>query len=519
MNQQLRNLGGCAVVLTLYGAATLPVIRSFPSVWPDEVLFYSPAANLARGQGFGTDVLAGFLPGIGQYTFWQPPGYLFFLSLILRFVDPAHHLLAMRFTSWLLGAVVLLLGASILKRLAPNRTWALLGLAVLGTQVSFMQAANVGRMEMSSLACMMAALNAYLAFRAHGRRNFLILASLFAGLAIICHPAGILAPFVMMVHELVAPMSGGNRVKNAGIFAICCGVVFIPWVIYILQAPNLFIAQMEAQSIRKSLYLGSLLTTRGYKFWLLSPFSYAACPLGDRRLGVWPFHLGNSSVIPVLLLCVGLAGLVARREERVEASILGSWALAGYAMNLYLPEFWYTVYFVTPSCLLLGWAVAASSQKWMRAAALATLLAAGAWNFAEAKLIGWDSQDGWGAYKFYCLSLSRMIPAHSTILLAAIPDPYFGLLDKNKSYRLYEFLPVGVPVDQSQVEQAMAKVDYVVGSDCCRPQYLVDYLTAHGKIEVSLGRRDFLSPPVVLWKLHDRPNLPNPPGETPGDGK
>jgi hypothetical protein len=512
MNQRRWYLGGCVGAISVYGLATLPILLKFPPVWPDEVNLYSPAAALARGQGMGTAVLAGFLPGIERYTYWQPPGYFFFLSLVLRLAPPARHFVALRLFSWVLGMAVLLLGAAILKRLTHNKIWALLGVAVLGTQVSFMQSANVGRMEMLLLVCTMAALNAYLAYRQNGRPHLLVVASLFAGLAIICHPAGILAPFVMVVHEVVAPVSRENRVKNAAIFAGCVGVVFVPWVIYILQAPNLFIAQMQAQSIRKSLHLGRLLTAYGFKYWLMLPFVNAACPLGHRGLGVWPFPVGNSAVIPILLLCVGLAGLVAKRGDRVEASILGAWALGGYAVNLFLPEFWYTVYFITPSCLLLGWMVAESSQRWMRAAALATLLAAAAWSYAEAKLIWWDCQDGWLTYRFYCLSLSRMIPARSTILLAAIPDPYFGLLDQNMSYRLYEFVPVGVPIDQAQVEQALAKVDYVVGSDCCRPQYLVDYLTAHGKIEVNLGRRDFLSPPVVLWKLHDRPNLPKPPG-------
>ena len=95
-------------------------------------------------------------------------------------------------------------------------------------------------------------------------------------------------------------------------------------------------------------------------------------------------------------------------------------------------------------------------------------------------------------------------PLHSTVLLAAIPDPYFGLLDINQSYRFYEFVPLGVPVDRAEAEQVLARVDYVVGSNCCSPPYLADYLTAHGKIEAQLGQRDFLSPPIVLWKLRDR---------------
>jgi len=467
----------------------------------------------------GTAVLAGFLPGIDRYTYWQPPGYFFFLSLVLRVVPPAGHFVAIRLFSWLLGVVVLLLGAAILKRLAPNGIWALLGLAVLGTEVSFMQSANVGRMEMLSLACTMAALNGYLAYRENGRRHLLAVASLFAGLAMICHPAGILAPFVMVVHEIVAPSSREKRTRNAAIFVGCIGAVFVPWFVYILQAPDLFLAQTSAQSIRKSLHLGTLLTTHGYRYWLMSPFGNAVRPLGYHLAGLWPFPLGSATLIPVLILGVGLGALLAKTRGRVEASILGAWALGGYALNLFMPEFWYTVHFITPSCLLLGWAVAESSRRWMRAVALATLMAAAAWNYGVAKLLWWDSRDGWWVYRSYCLSLSRRIPPHSTILLASIPDPYFGLIDKNMSYRLYEFVPVGVPVDQAQVEQTLAEVDYVVGSDCCRPQYLVDYLTAHGKVAAELGRRDFLSPPVVLWKLHDRPDLLNSQGRNPGKGR
>jgi 4-amino-4-deoxy-L-arabinose transferase-like glycosyltransferase len=516
ISQRLKYLGASGGVIAIYALATLPILLKFPSVWPDEVNLYEPAAALARGQGMGTSVLAGFLPGIDRFTYWQPPGYFFFLSLVLRFVAPAHHFVAMRLFSWSLGVVVLVLGAAMLKRLAPSSVWALLGLVILATQVSFMQSANVGRMEMPTLACMMAALCAYLAYRAKGRRWSLVMAGLFAGLAMLFHPVGILAPAVMVLSELVAPSWRELRLKNAVIFAGVITLVFLPWFIYIAQAPRLFQAQMSGQSIRKSLYLGFLLTTRGYKFWLLSPFGNASCPLGNRWLGVWPLPIGNSALIPALLLGVGLAALLAKTGSRAEASMLGAWALGGYAINLFMPEFWYTVYFITPSCLLLGWAVAESSQRWMRAAALATLLAAGAWNYAEVSLISFDCQDARMAYQFYCLTLSRTIPDHSTILLASIPDPYFGLLATGKSYRLYEFVPVGVPLDAAGAGQTMARIDYVVGSDCCRPQYLADYLTAHGKVEADLGRRDFLSPPVLLWKLHEHSDLAAPQVETPG---
>ena len=171
MSQRLKHFSACAGVVSVYALVTLPIILNFPPVWPDEVNLYQPAAALARGQGMGTAVLAGFLPGIGQHTYWQPPGYFFFLSLVVRFVPVAHHFVAMRLFSWILGVVALLLGASILKRFAHGIGWGWLGLLVLATQVSFIQAANVGRMEMLSLVCTLAALNWYLAFRENPRRH------------------------------------------------------------------------------------------------------------------------------------------------------------------------------------------------------------------------------------------------------------------------------------------------------------------------------------------------------------
>ena len=289
--------------------------------------------------------------------------------------------------------------------------------------------------------------------------------------------------------------------QNLCLFLGCAAAPFVPWLIRIAKLSEFFVAQMTAQSIRKSLYLGYVLTTYGYKRWLMSPFVNATGPLGYRGFGSWPFPIGSSSAIPLLVFCVGLAGLVMARKHSVDLSLLGAWAIAGYAFNLFVPEYWYTIYYLTPSCLLLGWTLAESSRSWMRGIALFTLIVAGAWNYSESKLIWQYSRDGWQAYQSYCLSLVRAVPPRSTILIAAIPDPYFGLLRQNESYRIYEFVPTGIPVDEVQADKILDKVDYVIGSDCCRPGYLVNYLTAHGQIETVLGQRDFLSPPVVLWKL------------------
>jgi hypothetical protein len=508
MSTRLKNLTACGGVISVYALVTLPILLTFPPPWPDEVILYSPAAALARGQGMGTAVLTGFLPGIDHYTYWQPPGYFFFLSLALRLVAPAHHFVAMRLFSWLLGVVALWRGAAILKRLAVGPGPAFVSLAVLATQVSFIQAANVGRMEMLTLASTLAALNCYLAYREKRRWRSLAEAGFLAGLAMLCHPAGILVPAVMVAHEVAAPRSGGKGVKEVLAFLGCVLVAFLPWFAYIAQAPGLFSTQMLAQSVRKSSYLGTVLTSGGYVRWLLRPFQDAIWPLGWSMGVPWPFSGRPAVIIQFLVLTVGLAALLAEGRRSVEASLLGTWALAGYGISLILPEIWYGIHFTTPGCLLLGWAVAGASRRTARKLALATLTLAAALNLDMARLLWHVNQDGSRRYQLYCSTLARMIPPNSSVLLAAIPDPYFGWLAEKKAYQVYEFVPEGVPVNEAQVEEALDKIDYVVGSACCRPDYLVNYLLAHGRAEVSLGERAALFPPVLLWKLRVQSNPP-----------
>jgi len=535
MSTRLKYLGTSAGVVAVYALATLPILVVFPPAWPDEVLFYSPAAALARGQGMGTPVLAGFLPGIARYTYWQPPGYFFFLSLVLRFVTVSHHFLAMRLFSWFLGVVVLLLGVAILKRLAVKPSGVFLGLIVLGMQASFIQAANVGRMEMLTLALTLAALDAYLAFREKRRAWLLAWTGFLAGVATVCHPVGILAAGLMVVHEVAEALSRGadgrrltaerasvpdnssavegnyagrRWAKEVLIFLGSSFAAFVPWLLYIAQSPRLFAAQMAAQSARKSSYLGTLLTSGGYVHWIFHPFQDAIWPLGHPIGGSWPFTQGTAVLIQVLMLIVGLVVLLAEGRRRLEASLLGAWALAGYAVNLFMPEFWYAVYFSVPCCVLLGWAVSATANRWGRGLALATLILSAGLNFGMAKFLWYTGQDGSRRYKLYCATLAQKMPPHSSVLLAALPDPYFGLLEENRSYRMYEFVPEDVPVDKAQVEESLSKIDYVVGSACCRPDYLVDYLLSHGRAEVTLDEWRSLFPPIVVWKLRAYENSP-----------
>jgi 4-amino-4-deoxy-L-arabinose transferase-like glycosyltransferase len=268
---------GCEVI-GLYALVTLPMLLRYPPIWPDEVLFMSPADSLARGHGMSTAVLAGFISGMDRYTFWLSPGYFVALAALFRFSDPAHELLVMRLFSWMLGVVLLGLAWMILRRLTSHSLMIWPGLILLATHPTFIRAANLGRMEMLTLVFAAGAAGVYLRFLEKGQSRTAAAAGLLAGLACLCHPAGIVILVALALHQL---LKGGLRTlarKEIYLFLASALVPLLPWLVYILQAPQFFLIQFAGQFVRKTSAAHTFLE-HGTAARLVLP------PLAVRRMG------------------------------------------------------------------------------------------------------------------------------------------------------------------------------------------------------------------------------------------
>lgn len=482
-------------VVGLYALVTLPMLLRYPPVWPDEVLFVSPAASLARGEGMGTPVLAGFIPGIDRYTFWLPPGYFLTLAALFRFVEPGSYLLVMRLWSWLLGVVLLGLAWIILRRLiAPS--WVIWpSLLLLATHITFIRAANMGRMEMLTLVWATGAAAVYLRFLARGGVGLLAGAGFLSGLACLCHPAGIIILVSLAAHQV---LRGGFRAlaqRGIYLFSAAAVVPLLPWLVYIQQVPGLFLTQFGGQFTRKAAYVGSVMSHETVLAWLFRPMQFAKWGTMQPFPTLWP------EILWEFIFLISLLYLILLAREKVGMSLLGLWVLVGFALNLLALEQWYPVYFITPTILLLGGGVSATRPRWVRVLGAVALFMALGWNFVQVSVLLKGPFGSWASYQSYASAIAAQIPPGSRVLLKAIPDPYFGLQSKKESYRFYEFVPEGMPVDAKTAEKALGLIDYVVDSGCCNPAYLQRYLPLHGTVVGMVMSPNRAAPPVRIWKL------------------
>lgn len=478
-------------MLAAYALATLPVLLRYPPVWPDEVGFCLPAVSIAR-QGFlSLDLVAGFVPGMDRYYYWNPPLYFLVLAPLLRITAPHNYLLVIRLASWGLGVVFLILSALILRRISESSwiTWA--SLVLLATHITFIRAANTGRMEMLTLVCGGACVLAYLRAGDFETPGWWAVAGLAGGLALVSHPAGAFILVALALHRLVTMGPRFFRERRGLVFLACAAAPLLAWLAYAAQAPHVFVSQFSGQLFRKAAETTGWLQPRGMLASILFPVKFGPLPDSNHD---WGF------VVIAVSAAVFYFTQAARRQEPFRA--IGFWTLSGLALNLFVHEVWYPVYFVLPVIILLGGCAGASRIRLARVFAV-TVIAAGIFgNALQISIVHGNEYLTWKEYGAYCSRIGAVIPPGSSVLLLAIPDPYFGMLAEGKAYRFREFVAKGIPVDDRLSERTLNTTDYVVeDSGSWRSPYLNKYVHEHGTLVTEFEVPGHTRPDVRIWRL------------------
>ena len=492
--------------LAAYALATLPVLLRYPPVWPDEVIFSTPAISLARHGFLSSDVLTGFLAGMDRYYYWHPPLYFLVLAPFMRVVPPHDYLLVMRLASWCLGAAFLVLSGFILRRISGS-LWAMWGtLVLLATHITFIRAANIGRMEMLTLVCGAASVVAYFrALETEGRRWWAV-AGLAGGLACVSHPAGAFIVAGLVLHYLTTLDRHSLRESKGLVFLAWAAAPLLAWLVYAVRAPSIFASQLGGQYVRKAAEMTGTLAP-GILAKILYPVKFSPMPGLNHD---W-FFLVIALVVAgmcltrdqfFLVIALVVAGMcLTQTEGQRWFRIVGFWAISGVALNLLAHEDWYPVYFSLPVILLLGGCAAAARHPLARRLAAAMILAGILGNFLLISMLHGNKYLTWKEYREYASAIAAKIPPGSSVLLAAIPDPYFGMLAEGRGYHFHEFVPIGVPVDADLAERTLDSTDYVVDTGCCRPAYLDRYMRAHGTLVSDFQIAGHAWPDVRVWRL------------------
>ena len=206
---------------------------AFPPVNVDEASFFSPAYNLATEGRLASPVHRLFLPGAANFTYWMPPFYLVLLGLWLKLTTPT--LLAAKCFSTLL----ILVSAWTVSKLTHHRTGKIwLSVLLLICPFVLITAAFVRMEALGILLIILSMLAVRRELRPHWK-------GLLAGLCLMTHPALLACAAALALTEC------RRGWKPFLLFSIATLIVISPYIWYILQQPDTFLAQMQLQFARK----------------------------------------------------------------------------------------------------------------------------------------------------------------------------------------------------------------------------------------------------------------------------
>ena len=509
------------MIIAYYGYLSGQLLLSYPHAWPDEPLFAEPALGLLRGS-FGTPSMAGTLPGIEDHTLWMPPLYFGYLALWFAVLGP--DLATMRCGSSLMAAItigiVLWIGRRIWKWSTPA---ILVALVVFTTDHVWLRGSLVGRMDMLTLATTWFGIAALLYVRGErdncsignmsgiGRavfdgtlhdsepmrgRQSVLLGGL-AGVPVLVHPAGVIAPLTVGTGLLLLSRGTIRRhLLHVSVFSIGGLIVGLPWLAYAATHATDFCAQLSAQVGRKAAKHG--LVDLAFAF----------------DVNAHQYEMAAS--LPAAMWTIGCIGLCCAAVRSAAGRVLFIAHALSLTLMIYGCEMWYPIFAVPGTALGTGWLVHNASRSWLAfrsgsgdaehrrprpstvwecvgGGVAVVVLTAFAWANVDF-LRRLDTSQGTFAaagssYRAWCREFSRHLPPHSVVYICACPDPYFGLWLRD-DLTLLEFLPAGLPHSADDFQRRLSNVDVVIVTEQLPDARILPYLQAEFVPVARVGKKD-----------------------------
>jgi 4-amino-4-deoxy-L-arabinose transferase-like glycosyltransferase len=239
----------------VYYVAMAFTMASVKSPWVDEGWIPSSPANWARTGSFGTPGLAPTgswlvdeLTGVNRYNYWQLPGAVLVQGCWYKLFG--FSLFTMRSLGILFGLFALISWFVIVSRLSESRLAGSLAAALISIDYTYIWSAADGRMDMMCAALGAAGIACYLVLRERRLGRALWLASTLLALACFTHPNGLLSVmsllFLLFYYDL-------KRLRLPDLATLTPWLALAAlWGVYILQRPDLFLAQFAANAAARA---------------------------------------------------------------------------------------------------------------------------------------------------------------------------------------------------------------------------------------------------------------------------
>lgn len=355
-----------AVLVVFCGFAMRLVFTSRPLC--DEGWFASIVYNVINRGVMGLTVLDphGFVfdphvKAIDRYTYWILPNYILLQAAWCSLAGLNLH--TFRILSVASGCVGICCWYLIVARLTHNRAVGLLAAALLALDQQFIRAGAFARMDMMCSALNLAASALYLHLRSRFHLAVFLSCSVLA-LALLTHPNAVFG-FVLLALIILSLDRKLVRWQTIAVaaapFIVAAGV----WGVYVLRAPDIFLAQMRAQS---------KIPHRFEFHWnLIQQFTHE---LNTRFASAYRLRSELISVRMtgsiVFLYLAAVVALIAARpvRERPGSKLILLLALLSFTHLSCLQRSWYYLVYVLPSlaaalaiCIVWLWERRSSASR------------------------------------------------------------------------------------------------------------------------------------------------------------
>lgn len=394
-----------------------------PVIWPDEPIFFNAARNFIESGLITTDIHGKLAPYLKNNIYAYPPLYFYLLGLWIKIFGEDIEVL--RGLSVFIGIGTLGVFFYLSYKLTRSNFYSLLSTLYLSLDYSFSRAARLIRMEGLTLFFSLTAfLFLFLALdkkkELQGRliskenKSLFLLVGLFAGLSLLTHPMGVIAPMMLITCIFFLPSKISEKIKIMAVTGIPILVEVGIWFISIKNSFSSIVSQLQYQIIRKS---------------ELSTYLFLSFEMDFRNFLVFICNLSIFLILSYHLF---------KNRKSIDKNLGSFLTLTGLLVTFILvilsKEMWYIVYiqpFIILSSVLLLKAFPKNSCIWI------LVISAFLLNFSLT-ITNFNKTAGLNYHEF-TEEISKYIPDGKNVCLTTIPDPYFDL-QKNKSLKLYEFL-------------------------------------------------------------------------------
>ena len=440
----------------------------FPSIWPDEVLFFSPAQSLVNGEGLATKVLSGLIEGMDHSTLWMPPSFFIYSSVFLKLFGSK--LASARLGSFLAGLLSIFPLMGIGQKFGLKRGSLFFLSSLLFTDILYFKISSTARME--SLCLFFSLLGLYLLITEISIWKKNVLSGFFLGLGFITHPFAVVFVPIALIFSYYKDSFKIKYLLQMGIGGL---LPILGWAVYIVPNLHLFILQFGAQLGRKKDLLFSVFTIITKIKIILSGFKYPTYKL-----------------IILIFSTLGIVYLFNKKiSNKINKVILVN-VLSTIVLLFFLflsSESWY-VFYLIPFICILNTIIFEYGNIYLKLIPSLTII----YNIIILFIFlinNFYYNDTLSLQEKYFIEIYNKCHDKKKVYLQAIPDPYFYLIQKNNALEIREFIPGELPLPEDFSKEELISQDVYIfyNEDLMHPslkKFFNDNLDLFEKSEINI---------------------------------